>query len=213
MPKIISIDSKKPDKKVIEAVVKSIRKGYTVIYPTDTVYGLGCNALDPKAVSKIFKIKRRPRNQALPIAVTNKRLAERFAFIDDQAKRLISVFWPGALTIIVKKRKIIPDETTAFHNTVGLRAPNHIVPQMIIKKLDLPLITTSANIHGKANPTSVKDVLSQIGREVDIILDGGKTISQSTSTVIDLTTSPPKILRKGEISKEKINEVIGFVAT
>lgn len=213
MPKIVPVDPKKPDKKVIDAVVKSIRYGYTVVYPTDTVYGLGCNALDPKAVLKIFEIKNRPRNQALPIAVTNRRLAERFAFINDLAKKLISAFWPGALTIIVKKRKIIPDVTTAFHQTVGLRAPNHVIPQMIIKKLGLPLISTSANTHGRTNPISVKDVLSQIGKDVDIILDGGKTYSQSTSAVIDLTTSPPKILRKGEISKGKIVEVIGSVTT
>ena len=213
MPKIIPIDSKRPDKKVIDVVVKAIKKSYTVVYPTDTVYGLGCNALDTKAVSKIFEIKNRPRNQALPIAVTNRRLAERFAFIDDLAKRLISAFWPGALTIIVKKRKIIPDITTAFHNTVGLRAPNHVIPQLIIQKLGLPIITTSANTHGEANPISVTGILSQIGKEVDIILDGGKTFSQSTSTVIDLTTSPPKILRKGEISEGEILEIISSVET
>lgn len=140
-------------------------------------------------------------------------MAEELAFITKKAKRLISFFWPGALTIILEKKPTVPSIVTGDKFTVGLRSPNHTVPLIISRISGLPLTATSANKHGGVDPTEVKDVLNQLGEYIDIIIDGGKTGISVSSTVIDLTRSPPLILRKGPITKENIEGVIGPIET
>ncbi len=211
MPKVIRVDPKKPDRRVIDLAIRVIRGGGTIIYPTDTVYGIGANALEPQSALKVFEIKERPLNQALPIAVSGLEMARKLAFIPDGAKKLIERFWPGALTIVLRKRPIVPSEVTGGGDRVGLRAPNHAVPLEIIENSSLPIIATSANKHGQPSPITVGEALRQIGESVELCLDAGRTEIQMPSTVLDFTKDPPAILRKGAISVRAIERTLGEV--
>ena len=207
---IIVIDSAHPTLKEISKIVERLKKGKVIIYPTDTVYGIGVNALNPEAVYKIFKIKKRPLNQALPIAVSGLIMAQSLVNITEKAKKLMEAFWPGALTIILEKTSIIPEIVTGGRIGVGIRAPNHPVPLSIVKMLNVPIIATSANIHGEINPVNADEVSDQLGKSVDLIIDGGM-VSGTPSTIINMLEDPPIIIRKGLITEKMIRERIGKI--
>ncbi|MDQ1281331.1 MAG: L-threonylcarbamoyladenylate synthase [Thermoproteota archaeon] len=211
MPELIVINPKKPEFKKIKRAISILESGGLVAYPTDTLYGLGANALNPYAIARVFKAKRRPTNQALPLIVSGLEMSEKFAFITENAKRLAKTFWPGALTIILNKKPIVPFQITGGNPGIALRVPNHPVPLAIMRFSSLPLVGTSANAHGDVNPISPIDVLTQIGEYVDLILDGGQTEIGLASTIIDMTKTPPSIVRKGPITKEMIEEKIGHI--
>ena len=207
---MIVIDSTHPSLREISKIVKTLKRGKVIIYPTDTVYGLGVNALDSEAVYKIFRIKKRPLNQALPIAVSGLKMAQSLVNITEKAKRLMEAFWPGALTIILKKTSIIPKIVTGGKIGVGVRAPNHPVPLTIVEMLNVPIIATSANIHGEINPVNANEVSNQLGKSVDLIIDGGM-VSGTPSTIINMLKEPPMIIRKGLITEEMIRKRIGEI--
>jgi L-threonylcarbamoyladenylate synthase len=186
-----------------------IKAGKVVVYPTDTVYGLGANALDSAAVHKIFKVKGRPTGTPIPVAVDGIKMADRLAVINSEAKKLIATFWPGALTLILPKKDIIPEIVTAGHLGLALRAPDHQVPLMIIRKSKLPLIATSANLHGAPNCINAQEAAKQIGNHVDLILDGGPT-TDTASTVLDLTSEEPKVLREGPVTRLMLRGILGY---
>ncbi len=206
----IVIDSTHPSLREISTIVETLKRGKVIIYPTDTVYGLGVNALDSEAVYKIFRIKKRPLNQALPIAVSGIKMVQRLVNITEKAKRLMKVFWPGALTIILEKTSIIPEIVTGGKIGVGVRAPDHPIPLTIVKMLNVPIIATSANIHGEINPINADEVSNQLGKNVDLIIDGG-TVSGTPSTIINMLKEPPIIIRKGLITGEMISKRIGEI--
>jgi len=210
MVRVLIVDSKNPSFEVVSDAVEAFKNGKVIVYPTDTVYGVGVNALDPHAVFKIFKIKERPLNKALPVAVSGLRMVKRLAIITEKAEKLMKTFWPGALTIILRRRSEIPDVVTGGKIGIGLRVPNHIVPLSIIKTLKQPIIATSANLHGNVNPVDVDEVLKQLGERVNLIIDGGR-VSGTPSTVIDVLKEPPLIVRKGSITEEMIERIIGRV--
>jgi len=210
MSNTLSVDPKNPSVSVILKAVEIIRMGGLIAYPTDTVYGLGANALNPQAVLKVFKVKRRPLGQPLPVAVSGLKMAEELAYVNERGKRLIESFWPGALTIVLRKRPRIPPVVTGGELGVGLREPNHRVPLSIIEMSNLPLIATSANRHGVPPCVEVNEVVSQFDGEVDLIVDGGRG-ARAVSTVIDLVREPPAILRQGPVTRGMIERVIGFV--
>lgn len=210
---MLIINPKKPEIAEIKTAVKVIQSGGLIAYPTDTLYGLGTNALNPSSVLKVFEAKKRPLDQALPLIVSGLEMANELAFVTDDAKRLIKAFWPGALTIILKRKSTVPSVATGGRLGVGLRAPNHPVPLAIARISGLPLVATSANRHGGANSVDVSDVLNQLGGCIDLILDGGRTKIGIASTIIDLTRAPPLIVRKGPITKEMVEEIIGYVET
>jgi len=208
---LLKVDPEKPDLKTVDLAVRIVQEGGAIIYPTDTVYGIGANALNPQSVLKVFKIKRRPLNEALPIAVSGIDMADELAFIPENTMKLIGRFWPGALTVILRKKPIVPLEVTGGGDYVGLRAPNHPVPIAIIEKAGLPLVATSANKHGGPSPVTAGEALKQVGENVDLCLDAGRTEIQRSSTVLDLTRSPPVVLRIGPISVGAIKKVLGEV--
>ncbi len=210
MDKIVYLDPGNPKVEIIDAVVGVIKVGGVIVYPTDTVYGLGVDALNTNAVLRIFKIKGRPLDQPLPVAVSGLEMAEGLASVDDKARKLIRVFWPGALTLVLEKRPIVPSIVVGGGATVGLRMPNHAVPLMILDMLGLPLISSSANKHRMPSPLEAGEALRQVGQEVDLILDCGKVGGQS-STIVDLTKAPPLIIRKGPVTKEMLEKVVGRV--
>ena len=135
-------------------------------------------------------------------------MADELAVITPNVQRLIEAFWPGALTIVLEKRTVIPDATTGGRREVAIRAPNHQVPLRIMENSGLPLIATSANIHSKPSSLTAEEAISQLGEEVDLVLDGGNA-SGRPSTVLDMTSKPPRVLRPGSVTKEEIALVLG----
>ena len=202
-----------PDSHDVDAIKKAvnvIKNGGVVVYPTDTVYGLGADALNPAAVQRVFKIKNRPKHLPLPVVVQDLIMAESLAAIDDSALRLIDAFWPGALTIILEKKPLVPLILTSGGTSVGLRMPDHSVPLMMLELCGVPLVATSANKHGEASPLLAEEAQRQLGNEVDLILDGGPAKGQP-STIIDLTKIPPLLIRSGPITRDELEEVIGSI--
>jgi len=200
---------KKPDKKLIEKAAEIIKKGGLVAFPTETVYGLGANALNRKAVRKIFEAKGRPRDNPLIIHIADKKEIYKLArAIPKKAEKLIDRFWPGALTMVLFKKQIVPDEVTADTNTVAIRMPKNKIALELIKKAGVPIAAPSANLSGRPSPITAQHVFEDLGERVDLIIDGGRTKIGIESTVIDLTVKPIKILRPGGISFEELKKVI-----
>lgn len=201
--KIIKINPKKPDKKIIEEAVEIIKKGEAVVVPTDTVYGLTANALDEKAVRRLFLIKERPINKPFSVFVKDLKMAKKIACIDSKSEKILKKFWPGQITFIFKKKKIISDFLTAGKKTIGLRIPDCLIIKNLFDFLDFPLIGTSANISGKPASGEIEKVIEQFQnkkKQLDLILDTGNLPKSKPSTIVDLTSETPKILREGLVS-------------
>ncbi|MDI6703866.1 MAG: L-threonylcarbamoyladenylate synthase [bacterium] len=207
---IIKIDSINPELEKIKIAAGIIKSSGLVAFPTDTVYGLGANALNERAVSKIFEVKRRPAYSPLILFIYKKEDLRNFVEeVPAQADLLIERFWPGALTLVFKKSGILSEPLTCGSAKIGIRIPNNKVVLSLIKEIDVPLATTSANIHGNPSPTEAHEVLHDLEGKIDLILDGGKTTLGIESTVLDVTTLPPIILREGSISKRELEKVLG----
>jgi len=209
---IIRLDEKRPDEKILSNASELIRSGEVVAFPTETVYGLGGNALDPSAVSKIFEIKGRPPDNPLIVHVADMRMLEALVIqIPPKAQRIIKKFWPGPITLVLKKSKIVPEITTGGLNTVAVRMPKNKIARGLIKKSGFPIAAPSANISGRPSPTAAIHVKDDLSGKIRLILDGGRTRIGIESTVIDMTRRIPVILRPGVISKESIENEIGKV--
>jgi L-threonylcarbamoyladenylate synthase len=186
-----------------------IREGGLVAFPTETVYGLGASALNKKAVKKIFKAKKRPAGNPLIVHIADVNdLSTLAKNIPKEARILAKNFWPGPLTIILNKKKIVPKEITAGGNTVAIRVPNHTIALELIKRAGVPIAAPSANLSGKPSPTSAKHVFEDLGQSVDLILNGGRTKIGIESTVVDLTVKPPLVLRPGGLTMEKLRKIL-----
>lgn len=191
-----------------------IRRGGLVAFPTETVYGLGANALDAAAVQRIFEVKGRPATSPLIVHVDSvemaRILASEWPFAADELTR---AFWPGPLTLVLPKRANIPDNVTAGLPTVALRQPNHPIAAALIREAGVPIAAPSANRFTGLSPTTAEHVLKSLGSEIDLILDGGATAVGIESTVLALTGPQPVLLRPGMIPCEEIEDVIGLIAT
>lgn len=213
--------SKKPNKKKNTLILKSneteigssiIKKGGLVAFPTETVYGLGADAFNEKAVSKIFKAKGRPADNPLIVHVSAKTQVSLIASkIPKSAQLLMKKFWPGPLTLIFQKRDIVPNNVTCNLSTVAIRMPKNKIALNLIKKSGVPIAAPSANLSGKPSPTTSKHVIEDLFGKIDAIIDGGKTKIGIESTVLDTTKDPPLILRPGGVTREMIEKVIGKV--
>lgn len=193
--------------------VEILKNGGIVAFPTETVYGLGADATNPEAVAKIFEAKGRPADNPLIVHVDSK--AKAMDYIEDlspMALQCMDAFWPGALTLIVKsKPEQFAENVTVGLPTVGIRVPDHPVALNLLKRLPFPLAAPSANTSGKPSPTLAEHVYHDMNEKIPLILDGGATAIGLESTVLDMTSQPPVILRPGRISQEQIEEVIGKV--
>jgi L-threonylcarbamoyladenylate synthase len=197
----------------ITKAVKILRAGGLVAFPTETVYGLGADATNADAVRKIFAVKGRPSTNPLICHVADAKVAQRYARAWPlAASRITQRFWPGPLTIVLEKTAEIVSEATAGLNTVGLRAPNHPLTLQLLRAFDRPLAGPSANKSTHVSPTTAQHVRDEFGTEIDLILDGGACAVGIESTVLDLSTDHPTILRPGGVSREQIEAVIGPVA-
>ena len=185
-----------------------IRRGEIVAFPTETVYGLGADGLNVEACEKIFSAKGRPSDKPLSLHVASLEMVERVAKISSAAEKLFAAFCPGALTIILPKNKIVPDFVTGGRSSVGIRFPANDVALSLIKFSGTPIAAPSANLSGAPPPKTAQEVFDNLSGRVEIILDGGKCQFGVSSTIIDMTSDAPKILRHGAIPAEKILQLL-----
>lgn len=194
----------------IQNAANEIKNGELVLFPTETVYGIGANALDANAVKKIFEAKGRAQDNPLIVHVSNLKMVEEIVLeITDLEKKLIENFWPGPLTIIfkLKNKNIIPSVVTANLDTVGIRMPSNVVAKQLIEKSGVPIAAPSANISGKPSGTNINDIIEELDGKVAYILDGGITDIGLESTVIKVEGEAINILRPGKITKEQLESV------
>jgi L-threonylcarbamoyladenylate synthase len=208
--RVVKVDPRAPEEAVIGDAADLLRQGRLVAFPTETVYGLGANALDSKAVERIYNAKGRPSYNPLIVHVADAAGAREVAAEwPDRAQRLADRFWPGPLTIVLPKRANVPDGVTAGLPSVAVRVPSHPVAHALIHAAALPIAAPSANRSMALSPTTARHVADSLGDAVDLILDGGPTTVGIESTVVDLTSDAPRILRPGMISALELEQVIG----
>ncbi len=194
----------------VDVAVSVLRRGGLVAFPTETVYGLGANALDPLAVAKIFDAKQRPRFDPIIVHVAGVEWLERVVReVPEVARRLAEQFWPGPLTLVLPKADRVPEIVTAGLPTCGVRAPDHPLAQQLIRRADLPVAAPSANRFGQLSPTRPEHVQAQLGDRIDVLLDGGPCRVGVESTVLDVTSDPPRLLRPGGVPVEELEAVLG----
>ncbi|EGG41764.1 Sua5/YciO/YrdC/YwlC family protein [Candidatus Nitrosarchaeum limnium SFB1] len=207
--RVIIVNPKKPQIKKIDQCVSILRKGGLVAFPTETVYGLGADGLNPKAIKKIFQAKNRPSDNPLIFHISNKKDVKKYTKdIPATAEKLIEKFWPGPLTLILKKSSIIPKIATGGLNTIAIRMPSHKIALSLINSLGNPIVAPSANLFGKPSPTLAKHVLYDLDGKIDAVIDGRNSVIGIESTILDLTTKTPTILRPGKISYEELKNLL-----
>jgi L-threonylcarbamoyladenylate synthase len=210
--KLIKEDIFDIDPKGIARAAQIIKRGGLVGIPTETVYGLAANALDETAVGRIFKAKGRPQDNPLIVHVTGRDWVERYALeIPKKAFVLMDAFWPGPLTVILKKSPDIPDIVSAGLPSAAFRCPSHPVAAAIIKEAGVPVAAPSANSSGRPSPTRAEHVLKDLGGKIDAVVDSGECGVGVESTVISLCTEVPRVFRPGGVTVEQLREVIGEV--
>jgi L-threonylcarbamoyladenylate synthase len=194
----------------IQQAAEILRRGGLVAFPTETVYGLGANALSADACAKVFAVKRRPRFDPLIVHVAGEsELGAVCDFRDARAQRLADAFWPGPLTLIVPRTPAIPDVVTAGLPTVAVRVPAHPVARALLAEARIPIAAPSANPFGYISPTLASHVERQIGAEIELVLDGGACTVGVESTIVDMTGERPVLLRPGAIEAERIEALVG----
>ena len=203
MSKIISSNE-------LDKAIDSLNKGNLVIFPTETVYGLGANALSYDAVDKIFEAKNRASNNPLIVHLKNKDEIKKYAIVNNEIEqKLIDAFMPGPFTLILEKKDIIPSNVTCNMDTVGIRIPIDPIAHELLDKLDFPIAAPSANKSTKPSGTNVNDIYDEFKDSVDYLIDGGESLIGLESTVVKVIDNVPTILRPGFITREDITEVIG----
>lgn len=199
------------DEQAVDRAAEILRRGGLVAFPTETVYGLGANALDPAAVARIYEVKQRPFASPLIVHVADEAMARAItAEWPDIAQKLAKTFWPGPLTLVLKKAEAIPDVVTAGLPSVGIRMPSHPVAHALICRAQTPVAAPSANRFSEISPTTAEHVRRSLGDRVDLILDGGPTQVGIESTVASLVRIPPAVLRPGMISQQDLEAATGI---
>lgn len=198
---------------ILSSVGASLKQGSLVVFPTETVYGIGANGLDSNACSKIYQAKGRASDNPLILHISDLTMLATIAdTISPMEALLIDAFFPGPFTLILQKKEIVPNIVTAGLDTVAVRMPSHPIAQALIQYAGVPIAAPSANISGKPSGTNTEDILEELGNKVEYILDGGSSSIGLESTVVRVIDEVPTILRPGKITKEEILEVCGKVA-
>jgi len=192
----------------VERGISILKQGGIVAFPTDTVYGLGAWANLPQAVERVYKVKERPLNMALPLLLAHTSQISEVAYPVPQVAWLLAHnFLPGALTIVLHKSNSIPDIITAGGITVAVRIPAHPIPVALVEGVGAPIVGTSANLSGKPSTLTADEVYSQFGDRIDLVIDGGRCPGGRESTIVDVTGEAPVVLREGAISREELKRV------
>lgn len=200
-------DNVHPDENVISACSELLSNGKLIVFPTETVYGIGADAFDEEAVNRIYEVKQRPKDKPLLCHIYGLGQAEKLGILDEKARRLISLYTPGPLTLVVRKKASLPSSVVAGGDTVGLRFPSNGIFIELAKRFGRAIAATSANISGFESAKGSDDLLS-LGNMADAVIDGGKCEYSLESTLLSLV-GEPRILRQGSFPREKIEEVIG----
>ena len=204
-----NISATTPDPDTIYAVVRVIRNGGVIAFPTSTLYGLGADADNPRAVESIFNIKRRQSHRPLLVLIRDRTcLSELVREIPTKAELLMEAFWPGGITIVLPAGKQVSKRLTGNTGKIGVRVPRHPVAAAIVAQLEGPLTGTSANLSGRAGCSDISGLEEQVSAQLDGVVDAGLLKGGRGSTVIDMTIDPPQILREGTISEHQIRSVL-----
>ena len=209
---IKKLDYERPDEKVIAEAGRIILAGGLVAFPTETVYGLGGDALNPESSKKIYAAKGRPSDNPLIVHIADKEDLYRIArTVPEKAEKLMEAFWPGPLTMIFDKNELVPGETTGGLDTVAVRMPSDRIAAAFIKAAGGFVAAPSANVSGRPSTTTAAHVAEDLSGRIEMILDGGQAVIGLESTIVDMTVDPPVILRPGAVTKEMMEEQIGAV--
>lgn len=212
MTDIVPVDPVRPDARDIERAAACLRRGGLVAFPTETVYGLGAHALDREAVRRLFDAKGRPANDPLIVHVADFAEVPRLTTgAPDVARTLAARFWPGPLTLVFRRAPVVPPEVTAGLDTVAIRVPAHPVARALLAAARIPVAAPSANLFSRPSPTRASHVLDDLSGRIDMVLDAGATALGVESTVLDLTTDPPTVLRPGAVTVEELRSVLPAV--
>jgi L-threonylcarbamoyladenylate synthase len=201
MSEVVRIDPAKPSSHLIETVAEVINKGGVIIYPTETLYGLGVNPLDPKAMKRLYALKGREKAKPIPFLIKDQEMLETLVEdIPPIGRQLMEHYWPGALTLIFRAKEELPAPLRGRSGTIGLRISSHPIARGIVATVDAPLTSTSANPAGEGDLTDIQSIAQAFGDQVDLIVDGGQ-VGGLGSTVVDLTVTPPQVVREGMIKE------------
>ena len=207
--KVIHVDRDRPDAAAIEEAAQALRDGKLVVFPTETVYGLGAHALDPSAVQRIFDAKERPSTDPLIVHIAHiGQVGQCATGMPAGARKLALSFWAGPLTLILQKKPAVPDLVTAGLPSVALRVPSHRVARALMETANIPIAAPSANRFSRPSPTTAAHVLDDLDGRVDLILDAGPTDIGLESTIVDFTTDPPVLRRPGGITFEQVHSLV-----
>ena len=205
----LDLNNKSQIEKIAETAAEVLKNGEVVIYPTDTLYGLGANALDEDAILKIYKIKKRDRNNPLPIIARDIKMVKRIACVDSRVEKILNKIWPGPITIVLRKKDIIPYILTGNEETVAVRIPNSEFISALMNEVNFPIAATSANISGEKNLLDPDKIISEFKSsklKPDLFIDAEEVKNSKPSTIVDLTTGIPKILRVGIVGINEMKE-------
>ena len=207
--RLFTLDPQNPDPQIIALAAERLRAGGLVAFPTETVYGLGANAFDPHAIERIFEVKRRPSYDPLIVHIASIEQLDAVASdVPGLARRFVEGFWPGPLTLVLKKRPQVAANVSSGMDTVAVRMPDHKIPLALIEASGVPVAAPSANLFTRPSPTLAQHVLDDLDGHVDIVLDGGSTPIGLESTVLDLTGTTPVVLRPGGVPLEALRRLI-----
>jgi L-threonylcarbamoyladenylate synthase len=202
MAKVLQIDPENPDHDALLTIVHELIHGRVIIYPTDTIYGIGADACHPEAVARVFEIKKRDPEKPILLLVNSLEMVSALVEkISDSAIALIEKFWPGPLTLIFQSSPRLSHWVTGRGGTVGLRYPNHPLCLKILEMCDHPITSTSANISGEKELISVREIVNTFSERVDLIVDAGDAKSATPSTIVDVTSDQPRLVREGAIDR------------
>lgn len=207
--KLIKLDELEENQKNLKEAANILRNGGLVAFPTETVYGLGANGLNREAANKIYIAKGRPSDNPLILHIADLEEVDQLATnISDDDRKVMEAFWPGPLTIILKKKECVPYETTGGLDTVAIRMPSHKVARELIRMAGVAIAAPSANTSGRPSPTKAQHVMQDLNGKIDMIIDGGEVGIGIESTIVDLTGEVPTILRPGYVTKQMLEEVL-----
>lgn len=198
---------------VVEVAVQTIKEGGLLVYPTDTLYGLGADAMNPEAIGKVFEAKERPSDAPISVAVSDLEMMQKLANLTPWMANVVEALIPRPITFLVPKKKKVPDTLSAGSDLLGVRIPNHMFALSVVARTG-PITTTSANLHEGHSPRTIRSAIRQLGEAVDLYVDCGKTAFGKASTVVDLSGNAPsrvKISRKGAASRDDIQRIISSI--
>lgn len=206
--KYIDLENEQKLEKLKEPA-KVISDGGIVVFPTETVYGIGTNGLDENAVKRLYEVKQRPIEKPISLLVSNMEMVKQIAKdITEKEYKIMETFFPGPLTIILKKKENVPDVITAGKETVGVRIPSGEIARKLVEYANVPIAAPSANISGEPSGTNIQDIIKSFGGQVDYFIDGGECKIGIASTIVQVIDGVPHILREGSITKEQIEKLI-----